>query len=165
MSVQEKPATTGESKVRTFPDSVVEEVSRAFFDLTIRNFSRFHAIAAEFGLSPFQAKALGCVFDSQGRTMSTMASAIGCNASNLTGVIDKLEARGLVRREASPSDRRIKMVCLSEAGGALRERLIERLRQPPDWMLALSPGEQRQLRDILNKGIALDQSDKDGSAH
>src|SRR5207249_9335627 len=90
--------------------------------------------------------------------MSEVARRAGYEPSNLTGVIDKLEARGLVKRRAATDDRRVKRVFLTREGAAIRKRLIVRLYAPEPWMLALSAEDQRQLRDILRKGLAYNQA-------
>lgn len=55
--------------------------------------------------------------------MRRLADQMNCEASNLTGLVDRLESRGLVVRQAYPEDRRVKCVALTEEG----ERLIEEL--------------------------------------
>jgi DNA-binding MarR family transcriptional regulator len=79
-----------------------------------------------------------------------------CEPSNLTGIIDKLEARGLVERRAAADDRRIKMLSLTREGAALRRRLVARLNEPTEWMLRLSADDQRRLRDIFQGALAGD---------
>src|SRR5206468_3925286 len=90
--------------------------------------------------------------------MSEVARRAGYEPSNLTGVVDKLEARGLVRRRSATDDRRVKRVSLTREGAALRKQLIMRLYAPEPWMLALSADDQRRLRDILRKGLAYQQA-------
>jgi DNA-binding MarR family transcriptional regulator len=48
--------------------------------------------------------------------MRDLAGELGCDASNLTGIADRLEARGLVHRQADPQDRRVKLLVLTEEG-------------------------------------------------
>jgi len=88
------------------------------------------------------------------RPMSEVAATVGCGPSNLTGIIDKLEARGLVKRRPSRSDRRVKEVSLTRAGQAFRKRLLARIREPAPWMRALSAEDQRRLIEIFTKALA-----------
>src|SRR5260370_1388861 len=71
----------------------------------------FHA--AEFYLHPAQAGAL-LQLDSP-LPMSELAALLACDNSNVTGLIDRLEGRGLVARQPSSQDRRVKHVVLTAA--------------------------------------------------
>lgn len=137
---------------------VAHQLSRAFFDLVMRQTGWFRSASADCGLSPFQAKTLLHMDAKRPSTMSEVAQTAACEPSNLTGIIDKLEARGLVRRRSTSDDRRIKMVSLTPEGAALRGRLVARFSEPAAWMLALSARDQRQLRDILRKALVFEQS-------
>src|SRR5258708_5271117 len=92
----------------------------------------FRSASADCGLSPIQAKTLLHMDVRRPSTMSEVAQTAACEPSNLTGIVDKLEARGLVRRRAAMGDRRIKMVLLTRDGAALRDRLAARFRERAD---------------------------------
>jgi len=77
-----------------------------------------------------------------------------CDASNVTGIVDKLEARGLARREQA-EDRRVKVLTLTKEGEALRTTLRAQALHPPPWVLGLSRDEQRTLRDLLQRAVSL----------
>ena|SRR6478609_2930461 len=109
----------------------------------------FLAIAQESGLRPATFGALR-VLD-EPRTMSEIATFLRCDNSNVTGIVDGLEARGLAERTASPGDRRVKLIALTAEGGRLRARLMREARKPPAWLKSLSPADQRTLRDLLRK--------------
>jgi DNA-binding MarR family transcriptional regulator len=112
------------------------------------------AIASEFALSPPQLFALRALEPDRPAPMSRLAGVLRCDASNVTGIVDRLEDRGLVERRAAPHDRRIKHLVLTDAGVALRERIAARMDQPPAALAALPDDEQRELRDILHKVLA-----------
>ena len=109
----------------------------------------FLAIAQESGLRPATFGALR-VLD-QPRTMSEIAAFLRCDNSNVTGIVDGLEARDLAERTASPGDRRVKLIALTAEGRRLRARLMREARKPPTWLKSLSPEDQRILRDLLRK--------------
>jgi len=109
----------------------------------------FLAIAQESGLRPAAFGALR-VLD-QSRTMSEIADSLRCDNSNVTGIVDGLEARGLAERTASPGDRRVKLIALTAKGRRLRARLMREARKPPAWLQGLSTDDQRTLRDLLRK--------------
>jgi DNA-binding MarR family transcriptional regulator len=112
----------------------------------------FLAIAQESGLRPAAFGALR-VLD-QPRTMSEIANFLRCDNSNVTGIVDGLEARGLAERTAAPGDRRVKLIALSAEGRRLRTRLMREARKPPAWLKGLSPEDQRTLRDVLRRATA-----------
>jgi MarR family transcriptional regulator, organic hydroperoxide resistance regulator len=117
---------------------------------------RFLAVASEFELSPPQVRALGVLDPDRPVPMSELAEALHCDNSNVTGIVDRLEDRGLVERRSASHDRRVKMLAVTPRGAEIRERLAERLEQPPTPLAGLSPEDQRTLRDIMRR--ALEQS-------
>jgi MarR family transcriptional regulator, organic hydroperoxide resistance regulator len=112
---------------------------------------RFLIAAAELDLHPAQAGAL-LQLDSP-LPMTELAGLLACDNSNVTGLIDRLEARGLVARQPSSQDRRVKHVVLTAAGRRLRERLLARVGRPTRGFECLSPDQKRQLGDLLRQVI------------
>jgi DNA-binding MarR family transcriptional regulator len=115
---------------------------------------RFLIAASELDLHPAQAGALMQL--SSPLPMSELAGQLGCDSSNVTGLVDRLEARGLVARQASAEDRRVKHVVLTEEGEALRERMLVKLGEAPVGFERLRAAEQRQLRDLLRQALGED---------
>ena len=83
--------------------------------------------------------------------MRQIAQTLSCEPSNITGIVDRLELRGLVARQADPDDRRIKRVATTEAGRAASEELRESLNFARAPLAALEPAEREQLRDLLQR--------------
>jgi MarR family transcriptional regulator, organic hydroperoxide resistance regulator len=110
---------------------------------------RFLGAASELDLHPAQAGALLQL--TSPLPMNELAAMLACDNSNVTGLVDRLAARGLVARQASPDDRRVKHIVLTPAGSRLREQLLERVGRPPAGFARLAPAEQRQLRDLLRR--------------
>jgi MarR family transcriptional regulator, organic hydroperoxide resistance regulator len=117
---------------------------------------RFLAVASEFELSPPQVRALAVLDPDRPVPMSELADALHCDNSNVTGIVDRLEDRGLVERRSASHDRRVKMLAVTERGAEVRERLAERLEQAPEPLARLSPDDQRLLRDIMRRTIERD---------
>jgi MarR family transcriptional regulator, organic hydroperoxide resistance regulator len=117
---------------------------------------RFVAIAAEFELHPAQSGALLQLEAQRPMPMNELATLLQCDNSNVTGIVDRLEARGLVERRLDAHDRRIKRVLLTTAGSALRERIRERMAEPPPELKRMSAVDQRALRDLLRRALADD---------
>jgi MarR family transcriptional regulator, organic hydroperoxide resistance regulator len=114
---------------------------------------RLSAIAAEFDLAPAQVMALGVLDPDHPCPMSDLAHALRCDNSNVTGIVDRLQARGLVERRPGEHDRRVKMLAVTGEGAQLRERLRERLSEPPPALAALSEDDARALRAILGRAL------------
>ena len=110
----------------------------------------FLIAASELDLHPAQAGVLMNL--ASPLPMRELADRLGCDNSNVTGLIDRLEARGLVARRPTPADRRVKHVVLTPAGRQLRGRLLDMVR-PPAGFERLSTGEQRQLRGLLVRAL------------
>ncbi|SRR5881409_668584 len=109
------------------------------------------ALAAEFDLSPVQCHVLRLIEPGQPVPMGRIAETLACDASNVTGLVDRLEARGLIRRQPSEEDRRVKVLDLTPAGARLRAVVLERMTRPPESLSRLSPSEQRNLVRILRR--------------
>ena len=84
---------------------------------------RFFGVAHEFDLAPLQAKLLIALDPGARMTMGEAALLMHCDNSNVTGVVDRLEARGLVARASDSRDRRVKLIGLTEPGETLRDLL------------------------------------------
>jgi DNA-binding MarR family transcriptional regulator len=108
-------------------------------------------VAAELQLSPAQCHVLRLIEPGRPLPMGQLAGTLGCDASNVTGLVDRLESRGLVRRRPSAGDRRVKVLDLTPTGARLRELLLERMTTPPPTIGRLSAREQRELVRILSR--------------
>jgi DNA-binding MarR family transcriptional regulator len=114
---------------------------------------RFMALAAEYELSPPQLGALKALDPEHPVAMSELAGILGCDNSNVTGIVDRLEYRGLVERRPAEHDRRVKLLALTDEGRELRTSIGDRLHAPPRELEALSQADQRALRDILQRAF------------
>jgi MarR family transcriptional regulator, organic hydroperoxide resistance regulator len=123
---------------------------------------RVPRIAAEFDISPMAIKMLHGLGPGQEVPMSALADQIGCDASNITGIVDRMETRGLIERRDSASDRRVKLIGLTDDGVELRNAVLERLFDPPEALLRLSAADQRALRDILRRAVNGDLGGAEG---
>jgi DNA-binding MarR family transcriptional regulator len=108
-------------------------------------------LAAELELSPAQCHVLHLIEPGRPIPMGHLAETLACDASNVTGLVDRLESRGLVRRRPSEADRRVKVLDLTPSGVRLRALLLDRMTAPPAMLARLSIREQRMLVRILNR--------------
>jgi DNA-binding MarR family transcriptional regulator len=81
--------------------------------------------------------------------MVALARSLHCHDSNVTGLVDRLEQRGLIERQSNPQDRRVKLIALTKAGETFRDRLLERLFEPLPFIAVLTVQDKKTLRDIL----------------
>jgi DNA-binding MarR family transcriptional regulator len=116
---------------------------------------RVVALCQEFELAPQQLIALRILDPDAPSPMSALAEQLHCDNSNVTGIVDRLDARGLVMRRSSDHDRRVKMLDLTPEGAIVRERLAQRFDEPPEQLAALSQSDQRALRDLLRKALGV----------
>src|SRR5437667_8368380 len=108
-------------------------------------------LAAEFELSPAQCHVLHLIEPDRPIPMGRVAESLACDASNVTGLIDRLESRGLVRRQPSAEDCRIKVLELTPAGARLRSIVLQHMTTPPKILHRLSADEQRALVKMLER--------------
>jgi DNA-binding MarR family transcriptional regulator len=136
--------------------SPASEAWALMFELMAVSKQRFMAIASEFDLSPPQVMALRHLDPAEPRPMSELAVSLRCDNSNVTGIVDRLEDRGLVERRPAEHDRRVKMLTITERGAEVRARLAARLEEPPEPLARLSVEDQRTLRDIMRRAVGRD---------
>jgi DNA-binding MarR family transcriptional regulator len=129
--------------------------------MMVTNKQRLFGMAREFQLAPQQMIALRMLGASP-RKMSDLADALFCDSSNVTGIVDRLEERGLVRRQSSKKDRRVKLLILTKEGEWMRGEITKRMAQPPVPIASLSEKDQRELRDILKRAVeSISEEDPD----
>lgn len=139
------------------PDPLTLEV----VDLMAKLVSLFHKeyeeAAAARSLTGAQAKVLALLRRGP-MPMRHIAQTMSCEPSNITGIVDRLESRGYVTREADPQDRRVKLVAATEAGHEASEELRASLNFAREPLAALAPEERAVLRDLLHRmleGVAV----------
>jgi DNA-binding MarR family transcriptional regulator len=115
--------------------------------------TRRWGILADLGLTPVQGMALGALDADDPPTMSELGTRMICDRSTLTGVVDRLEALGIVERRPAPRDRRARCVALTEAGVELQRRLRAAMSPPPPQLEHLTAEEAGQLHDLLAAAV------------
>jgi DNA-binding MarR family transcriptional regulator len=125
----------------------------SLLELLLGQLARLPEIASELRLSPAQCHLLRVLDPGAPSPMGRLAADLACDASNVTGIVDRLESRGLVRRSAAARDRRVRVIALTARGDLLRRRLLERLAEPPRGFARLTPEEQTLLAALLRKAL------------
>lgn len=146
----------GETKVKTsdhrVPDGGLSEARlrtwREMYRIADLIRQRVFDIAQRHDLSAQQAQLLLRLDPEAPTSMRQLAQLLGCDASNVTGLTDRLERRGLVERRAIPSDRRVKQVAVTAEGMALAQRFRAEV-AAESLLLPLSEAELDTLGSLL----------------
>lgn len=123
------------------------EVVELLFEYVDRLRVHFEDVSAHHGLTPVQAKVL--MFVDEPSPMRCVAELLGCDPSNVTGVVDRLEERGLLERAVDPSDRRVTSLRSTQSGRTVRDALGAALFKDVPGMSGLSRDQVAGLRDLL----------------
>jgi DNA-binding MarR family transcriptional regulator len=110
-----------------------------------------HTLATEAGLIPGAVKAIPFLSATEPMPMRQLAANLRCDNSYVTTIVDNLEEAGIARRQAHATDRRIKVVVLTEAGHAMAKRVAQIMGTPPPSFGTLETEETIALRDLLRK--------------
>ena len=103
----------------------------------------------ELELSPIQCHVLHLLEPGRPLPMGRLAGMLGCHASNVTGLVDRLEARGVFQSRPSVDDRRIKVLALTPEGSRLRAQMLRRMTTGARPLSRLTHRQQRTLVEIL----------------
>jgi DNA-binding MarR family transcriptional regulator len=79
------------------------------------------------------------------RTQAALAQAINADKSRIIGVLDHLQQRGLIRRQADSADRRVHLLSLTPAGDRLRRSVEAAIRRSEEEVLAVLPPADREV--------------------
>lgn len=113
---------------------------------------RFQEELEPYGLTPFHWLVLNCLWEQDGLPTCVLGDRLRQVGGTLTGVIDRMEERGLVRRERDQQDRRIWRIWLTESGQQLEEVLpAHALKLREQLMKGFSEAEQQQFSDWLDR--------------
>ncbi|MFF5517847.1 MarR family winged helix-turn-helix transcriptional regulator [Streptomyces coeruleorubidus] len=130
------------------PDPLTLEVMELIGEVVARFHQDYEEAAAEHALTGAQARLLSllCL---EPLPMRRLAQRLKCEPSNVTGIVDRLEARGLVERRPDPADRRVKVAAATSEGRRVARSLRDSLRFAREPLAGLSEGERVALRDAL----------------
>ncbi|MFE0330837.1 MarR family winged helix-turn-helix transcriptional regulator [Streptomyces cynarae] len=137
-------------------DPVTLEVVELIGSVVARYHEEYEEAAAEHALTGAQARLLS-LLSLEPLPMRRLAQKLKCEPSNVTGIVDRLEARGLVERRPDPADRRVKLAAATEEGRRVARGLRDSLDFAREPLAGLSREERLSLRDLLRRML-------DGSA-
>jgi len=135
-------------------DGTADAAARAWrlvTTLLARRREEFPQLAAQYGLNPGAMHALLSLEPDEPQSMSSLAGAWRCDASNVTWLVDRLEEHGLAERRPHPTDRRVRTVALTRKGLRVRTQIERKLYEAPEAFRRLSPRDLDTLCRILEK--------------
>ncbi|MEU7030701.1 MarR family winged helix-turn-helix transcriptional regulator [Streptomyces sp. NPDC015232] len=131
-------------------DPLTREVVELIGTVVTRYHEEYEEAAAAHALTGAQARVLG-LLALEPTPMRKIAEQLKCEPSNVTGIIDRLESRGLVERRPDPADRRVKVAAPTEQGRETARRLRDALRFAREPLGGLTETERTLLRDLLKR--------------
>ncbi|WP_317443133.1 MarR family winged helix-turn-helix transcriptional regulator [Streptomyces collinus] len=135
---------------KTLPDELTIEVVQLIAEVVARYHADYEEAAAGHSLTGAQAKLLG-LLTLEPLPMRKLAQKLRCEPSNVTGIVDRLESRGLVERRPDPGDRRVKVAAATDEGRGVARELRDGLRFAREPLAGLSDEERLVLRDLLRR--------------
>lgn len=153
MGTLESMATPRDTPSR--PDALTLEVVELIGSVVARYHEEYEEAAAGHALTGAQARLLS-LLSLQPLPMRKLAQRLKCEPSNVTGIVDRLESRGLAERRPDPADRRVKLAAATAEGRRVARSLQESLRFAREPLAGLSEGERVALRDALRRMLSTD---------
>ncbi|WP_367125594.1 MarR family winged helix-turn-helix transcriptional regulator [Streptomyces phytohabitans] len=144
-------------------DPLTREVVDLIATVVMRYHEEYELAASQHSLTGAQARVLG-LLAREPAPMRHVARQLKCEPSNVTGIVDRLEARGLVERRPDPSDRRVKVAAATEEGRVTADVLRDALDFAREPLAGLTSLERRMLRDLLRRMLGDDQPEDPGPA-
>ncbi|PRB14139.1 MarR family winged helix-turn-helix transcriptional regulator [Microbacterium sp. MYb62] len=136
------------------PVEAETDAERVLFDM-VDGYDRAFEQAAEIqGFSAAQACILVRLHEPVG--MRQLAEDVGCDASNITQLVSRLESRGLVEREPDPADGRARRVRRTRAGDEMNVAFTRDFEFARHAVARLDPGEREELTRLLRKALGSD---------
>ena len=137
--------------VPSVPASAATDVEQAMFEFVDAYNQAWEEAAGKHDLSTAHACVLGRVENR--RSMGELAEELRCDASNITQIVARLEARDLVHREPNPEDRRSRQIVRTPSGDDLYGAFEESFEFPRAAVANLTVAERRQLTELLQKAM------------
>ncbi|MEU3616571.1 MarR family transcriptional regulator [Streptomyces sp. NPDC006872] len=145
------------SHATRLPDPVTMEVVELIGEVVARYYEDYEEAAADHALTGAQARLLS-LLSLQPLPMRKLAKKLKCEPSNVTGIVDRLESRGLVERRPDPADRRVKLAAATDEGRRIAKGLRESLRFAREPLAGLEAEEREALRGLLQRMLTTEGS-------
>jgi DNA-binding MarR family transcriptional regulator len=134
-----------DSPIDQFPGYLIRRLSQILL-------ARFAVATEAYNVTPLQWAAMRAAQARPGMDQTTLAREIALDTSTLAGVVDRLEARGLLARRPSAQDRRLRTVFITDEGAALLALVSPVIVDVQRWLMdPLSAEEGEQFFNALRK--------------
>lgn len=141
-----------ETEKARLPEDVALNCGYLLSRLGFESRRRFTESIAHLGIRPAHYGVLAVLAESAPVAQTELAEALGADRGWLVGLLDELEAKGLVRRASDPRDRRRHAVSLTPEGKRCRREAGRIARRVEGELLrGLAPGEREHLRTLLRQ--------------
>lgn len=134
-------------------DPLLVETWQQLMGFVLEQRFRWAEVATDLGITQAGLRALLAIDPRQPQSMRELATAMNCDPSYITAMIDDLERAGLAVRQPLPADRRVKTVVLTPGGMTALQTARDGLLYPPPQLAQLTPAEQQQLARLLQHGL------------
>ncbi|MFB6435873.1 MarR family winged helix-turn-helix transcriptional regulator [Streptomyces sp. NPDC056411] len=135
-------------------DSLTVEVVDLIGTVVVRYHEEYEHAAAEHSLTGAQARLLS-LLSIEPLPMRKIAQRLKCEPSNITGIVDRLESRGLVERRPDPADRRVKLAAPTAEGARTAEALRNSLSFAREPLGKLTAAERALLKELLQRMLGI----------
>ncbi|QNP72922.1 MarR family transcriptional regulator [Streptomyces roseirectus] len=144
-------------------DPLTMEVIELIGEVVSRFHEDYETAATAHSLTGAQARLLS-LLALEPLPMRKIAERLKCEPSNVTGIVDRLETRGLVERRPAPADRRVKLAAVTEEGRRTARDLRDALHFAREPFAELSPVERELLRGLLRRMLGESSAQGDAPA-
>jgi DNA-binding MarR family transcriptional regulator len=128
---------------RTLPGHLARRVQQLAVALFVQE-------VGDIGLTPVQYSALQTVCNEPGIDQKTLAATIGYDTSTIAGVIDRLEARGLLERQVSATDRRARQLVPTPEGNRTLAAVVPRMLRAQERLVEpLTAAERKEFMRLM----------------
>jgi DNA-binding MarR family transcriptional regulator len=100
---------------------------------------------APWNVTPVQYAVLKCLWDRDGQSSVEIGGRLVVDSATMTGVLDRLQASGLIERSSDAADRRVQRVNLTRQGAALNEPLDQAMDEMNAEVRAVLGGRSPQV--------------------
>ncbi|MGW7575108.1 MarR family winged helix-turn-helix transcriptional regulator [Streptomyces sp. NPDC054765] len=135
-------------------DSLTVEVVELIGTVVARYHEEYEHAAADHSLTGAQARVLS-LLSVEPLPMRKIAERLKCEPSNVTGIVDRLESRGLVERRPDPADRRVKLAAPTDEGAHTAKALRTSLHFAREPLGHLTVAERTLLKELLQRMLGV----------
>lgn len=128
-----------------------QSISWMLLQLMFQSKHRLNHISEKYDMTTMQSAALRLLTKDDPKAMRFLSDYFMCDASTVTGLVDRLEAHKLIARSNHATDRRVKLIALTDEGEKVKEAILDETLQAEAERLnkILTVDERKVLRGIL----------------